>query len=123
MKLFALALALLLPSMAAAPDIMGNAFRESQRSHHHGTLQRFPVPRVQEPARERPSRTHAGIRDAGKVYLIQRYFPLQGHPYGLLSAQYVCAASRVGKFEQASNILFATQPVWSGERAGGTDRR
>ena len=49
----------------------------------------------------------------GKVYLIERYFPLQGHPYGMLSAEYVCAASRVGKFEQVSNILFATQPVWS----------
>jgi protein-disulfide isomerase len=50
----------------------------------------------------------------GKVYLVMRYFPLQGHPYGRVSAEFACAAAHIGKFELVANTLFAAQPVWSG---------
>ena len=49
----------------------------------------------------------------GKAYLIYRYFPLQGHAYGRLSAEYVCAAAQLGKYRQASDVLFARQSTWS----------
>lgn len=56
------------------------------------------------------------VRDyvsAGKVYLIQRYFPLMMHPYAREAASYACAAERIGKHEQVSNALFANQAAWS----------
>jgi protein-disulfide isomerase len=49
--------------------------------------------------------------NTGKVYLVRHYFVLR-FPYSRLSASYVCAAGRVGKFNQASDVLFRTQQVW-----------
>jgi protein-disulfide isomerase len=113
MKFFALALALLLPAMAAAPDIMGNAFGNPNAPITMEIFSDFQCPACKNLHENTLPEIMREFVTPGKVYLIQRYFPLQGHPYGLLSAEYVCAASRVGKFEQTSNILFATQPVWS----------
>jgi len=45
----------------------------------------------------------------GKVYVIYRYFPLQGHPFGRPCAEFVCAAARVGKYQQVADALFAQQ--------------
>ena len=45
----------------------------------------------------------------GKVYVIYRYFPLQGHPLGRPCAEFACAASRVGKYLKVSDALFANQ--------------
>src|SRR5581483_9887710 len=45
----------------------------------------------------------------GKVYLIYRYFPLDMHPYGRRTAEAVAAAAQLGKFDQASNAVFAKQ--------------
>jgi protein-disulfide isomerase len=49
----------------------------------------------------------------GKVYLIYRYFPLDGHPYGRKSAEVVAAAAQLGKYQQAADIAFAKQQEWS----------
>jgi protein-disulfide isomerase len=114
MKLFALALALLLPSMAAAPDVMGNAFGNPNAPIMMEIFSDFQCPACKNLHDNALPEIMREFVTPGKVYLVQRYFPLQGHPYGMLSAAYVCAASRVGKFEQASNVLFATQQVWSG---------
>ena len=56
---------------------------------------------------------HEGFRYPWKAYLIYRYFPLAGHAYGRVSAQYVCAAAQLGKYRQASEVLFARQSTWS----------
>jgi protein-disulfide isomerase len=45
----------------------------------------------------------------GKVYVIYRYFPLQGHPYGRACSEYVCAAARVGRYQKVADALFAQQ--------------
>jgi protein-disulfide isomerase len=113
MKLLALAPVLLLPCLAAGPDVVGNAFGNPNAPITMEIFSDFQCPGCK-------SLHDAALPDltrefviTGKVYLIERYFPLQGHPYGMLSAQYVCAASRVGKFQQAADILFATQSVWA----------
>jgi len=49
----------------------------------------------------------------GKVYLINRYFPLNGHAYSRPSANLVCAAERIGKYQQVADAVFASQAVWS----------
>lgn len=51
--------------------------------------------------------------NTGKVYLIRHYFPLTMHQYGMLAATYACAAARVGKYEQVSDVLFLKQPEWA----------
>jgi protein-disulfide isomerase len=51
--------------------------------------------------------------DKGKVYLIHHEFPLPMHAHALEAACYACAASRVGKYEQACEVLFRNQEIWS----------
>jgi protein-disulfide isomerase len=51
--------------------------------------------------------------DKGKVYLIHHEFPLAMHAHALEAARYACAANRVGKYEQAGDVLFRTQESWA----------
>jgi len=51
--------------------------------------------------------------DKGKVYLIHREFPLPIHQYAREAACYVCAAGRLGKYDQAADALFSQQDSWS----------
>ncbi len=50
---------------------------------------------------------------SGKVYLINRNFPLTAHAYARQAALYATAADRIGKYQQVADALFATQAVWS----------
>jgi protein-disulfide isomerase len=44
----------------------------------------------------------------GKAYIVYRYFPLETiHPYARACAEWVCAASRVGKYQKVADALFA----------------
>jgi len=54
----------------------------------------------------------ADFVNTGKVYLVRRYFLLP-RPYSRVSATYVCAAERIGKYDQVSNVLFLTQRSWA----------
>ena len=49
--------------------------------------------------------------NTGKVYLVRHYFVLK-FPYSRLSAQYACAAERIGKYNPVAEILFKTQQTW-----------
>jgi protein-disulfide isomerase len=49
----------------------------------------------------------------GKVYLINREFPLQQHAYAREAAAWATAAARVGKYDQVADALFAHQEEWS----------
>jgi protein-disulfide isomerase len=49
--------------------------------------------------------------NTGKVYLVRHYFLLK-FPYSRLSASYVCAAERIGKYNQVADALFLTQRNW-----------
>jgi protein-disulfide isomerase len=51
--------------------------------------------------------------DKGKVYLVHHEFPLTIHAHALEAARYACAANRVGKYEQAGDVLFRTQDSWA----------
>src|SRR4051794_7991849 len=116
MKRFALALALLLPCYAATPEIdkakaMGSPTAPitlevfaSFDCPHCKDLHETTMPLI--------------IRDyvvPGKVYLVNREFPLSGqyHPYAREAALYATAAGRVGKYQQVAEALFKTQPAWA----------
>ncbi len=56
------------------------------------------------------------IRDyvqKGRVRLIQHEFPLQMHPFAKTAASYACAADRIGKYGEVSDVLFKKQDDWS----------
>ncbi len=56
----------------------------------------------------------ANYVDKGKVYLIHREFPIPTlHPHAVEAACYACAANRIGKYEQACEVLFRDQASWS----------
>lgn len=48
----------------------------------------------------------------GRVYLVQRDYPLPQHTYAKQAACYACAANRVGKYEQVCDVLFKKQDSW-----------
>ena len=49
----------------------------------------------------------------GKVYLVDRSFPLQGHLFTREAFNYAVAASRIGKYQAVADALFAKQAVWA----------
>ncbi len=51
--------------------------------------------------------------DKGKVYLVHHEYPLPMHAHAMEAACYACAASRVGKYEQVSDVLFRRQEAWA----------
>ena len=115
MKRFALALALLLPCFAGMPEIdkakaMGSPTAPitlevfaSFDCPHCKDLHETTMPLI--------------IRDyvvPGKVYLVNREFPLSGqyHLYAREAALYATAAGRLGKYQQVAEALFRTQASW-----------
>jgi protein-disulfide isomerase len=49
----------------------------------------------------------------GKVYLVNREYPLPTHSYAREAAVYATAAARVGKYAQVADALYQNQPSWS----------
>lgn len=115
MKLFATVLIAVLPCLAAGPEVdkakaMGNPSAPvlievyaSFDCPHCKVLHETTIPLL--------------VRDyvaTGKVFLVQREFPLWGqyHPYAWQAAQFATAAARVGKYLQVSDALFANQLSW-----------
>ena len=116
MKLYATMLIALLPALAAAPVVdkakaLGNPgapveieVYASFDCPHCKVLHETTIPLL--------------VKDyvaSGKVFLVQREFPLWGpyHPYAWQAAQYATAAARVGRYDQVSNALFAAQANWA----------
>jgi protein-disulfide isomerase len=51
--------------------------------------------------------------DKGRVYLVNRDFPLPMHAYARQAACLADAAARIGKYEQVADALFANQESWA----------
>jgi protein-disulfide isomerase len=51
--------------------------------------------------------------DKGRVYLVNRDFPLPIHAYARQAALLACAAAHIGKYEPVADALFANQDAWS----------
>jgi protein-disulfide isomerase len=114
MKLCALALAVLLPTLGSGPDIVkGNAFGNPAAPLLIEIFSDFQCPGCKQLHDQTVPQIMKDFVTPGKAYLIYRYFPLPGHAYGRPSAEYVCAAAQLGKFRQASEALFAKQSTWS----------
>jgi protein-disulfide isomerase len=114
MKLCAVAMAALLPAVAAVSDIdpgkaMGNpsapvtvqVFSDyecpSCKLFHDTTL---------------PTLVHDYVA-SGKVYLVYRDFPLPMHRYSREAANFACAAARLGLYQPVADALFKNQTAWA----------
>lgn len=51
--------------------------------------------------------------NTGKVYVIQRDFPLPIHAHSREASRYANAAAQIGKFESVEQALFEKQEVWA----------
>jgi protein-disulfide isomerase len=116
MKVVALALAALLPAVAAAPPDAGKGKTMGNPSAPIllELYSDFMCPHCKH--------LHEAILPAivldfvksGKAYLVFREYPLPipQHVYSKVAAQYATAAARIGKYEQVSDILFKQQEQW-----------
>src|SRR6266581_3580569 len=110
MRLYAIALAALPPSLAAGPaNIRRNAFGTPGAAIRID----FQCPACKRLHEEELPMIMKDFVNTGKVYVIYRYFPLPMHAYARSAAELVCAAAQLGKYPQAADVLFARQSSWS----------
>lgn len=114
MKLCAAAAVALLACTASATDnIEGNAFGNPHAPILIEVFSDFQCPGCKSFHDYELTPLMQDFITPGKAYLIYRYYPLEAHLYGRKAAALVCGAARLGKFEAASNLLFARQESWS----------
>lgn len=113
MKLFAASAALLMTCTAFGADsISGNTYGSPKAPIMMEVFSDFQCPGCKSFHDEEMPLLMKDFVDSGKVYIIYRYFPLDMHPYGRKAADFVCAAAHLGKYHDASNLLFAQQNLW-----------
>jgi protein-disulfide isomerase len=114
MKLTAVALAALLPAVAAVTDIdtgmaMGNPSApvtiQVYSDYECPACKTFHDQTLPEVVRDYVA--------TGKVYLIYRNFPLPMHPYSRQAAGYACAAAHLKLFQPVADALFRNQSAWA----------
>jgi protein-disulfide isomerase len=113
MKMFALALALMLPCLAAGPDSksVGNPAAPLRMDLYSD----FTCPHCKMLHEQILSKIMADYVTPGKAYLVFHEFTLTGagHEHSKTASLYAAAAARVGKYQQVCDALFQTQPSWA----------
>jgi protein-disulfide isomerase len=109
-KMFAVVLIAVVAVMAGSTaNIQGNAFGNPKAAVTIEVFSDFQCPACKAFHDNDFQRIMTEYVIPGKVYFVYRYFPLQGHPYGRICAEYVCAAARVGKYSKVADAVFAQQ--------------
>ena len=115
MRLHAVALALLLPCLAAAPDSgKGKTLGDPAAPLLIEMYSDFQCPHCKHLHETFLPGFIKDYVDTGKAYFVCREFPLPG--FGARSreaAAYATAAARVGKFQQVAHALFQNQASWA----------
>ena len=116
MKILALALAALLPCLAAGLDVdKGKTMGDPAAPMLFELYSDFSCPACKT-LHENVLRTI--VQDyvrTGKAYLVFREFPLNipAHVYSHPAAAFAVAAARIGKYQTVSDALFRNQQAWS----------
>jgi protein-disulfide isomerase len=115
MKLYAVALAALVPSLAVTPVNLEKAKALGTPS---APVRIELYSDYQCPACKgfHDSLLPVLVKDyvlSGKVYFVSREFPLPGHPYSREAANYATAAAQIGKYKQVVAAIFRSQASWS----------
>jgi protein-disulfide isomerase len=115
MKRYALALAVLLPCMAATPEIdKAKALGSPTAPIVMEVFESFDCPHCKDLNETTLPLVIRDFVNTGKVYLVHREFPLSGqyHPWAREAAEYAVAAGKIGKYEQVADALFKSQMTW-----------
>ncbi len=120
MKTLALALALLLPCVAAVPEAeKGRTMGNPSAPLLFELYSDFMCPHCKLLHEQILPAIILDYVKSGKAYLIYREYPLAipSHVYAREAAAYAVAASRVGKYQEVSDALFRTQDTWGSNGA------
>ena len=113
MKMLALALALMLPCLAAGPDSksVGNPAAPLRMDLYSD----FTCPHCKVLHEQTLPMIMADYVTPGKAYLVFHEFTLtgQGHEHSKTASLYAAAAARVGKYQQVCDALFQAQSSWA----------
>ena len=114
--MLALALAVTLCGAAAGPDVeksrtMGNPAAPLRMDLYSD----FTCPHCKMLHEQILSKLVADYVTPGKAYLVFHEYTLSGpgHEHSKTASLYAAAAARVGKYQQVSDALFATQSSWA----------
>src|SRR5450756_2303135 len=113
MKMFALALALMIPCLAAGPE--GKSVGNPAAPLRMDLFDDFTCPHCKMLHEQILPRIMADYVTPGKAYLVFHEFTLtgQGHEHSKTASMYAAAAARVGKYQQVCDALFLTQSSWA----------
>jgi protein-disulfide isomerase len=113
MKMFALALAVMLPCLAAGPE--GKSMGNPTAPLRMDLWDDFTCPHCKMLHEQILPRIIADYVTPGKAYLVFHEFTLTGlgHEHSKTASTYAAAAARVGKYQQVCDALFLTQSSWA----------
>ena len=113
MKMFALALTLMLPCLAAGPD--GKSVGNPAAPMRMDLYSDFTCSHCRVLHQETLPRIVAEYVTPGKAYLVFHEFTLTGpgHEHSKAASLYAAAAARVGKYQQVCDALFQAQSSWA----------
>ena len=114
MKLYAAMLMLLLPCLAALPDVDRNKAQGNPSAPMKlEVFSDFTCPHCKHFHEEVLPQLMREYVVPGKVYVVDRSFPLQGHNFTREAFNYAVAAARIGKYQQVADALYAQQATWA----------
>jgi protein-disulfide isomerase len=117
MKASAVALAALLPLLAALPPGVDRAklIGSPNAPILMEIFSSFDCPHCKVLHEEILPRLVRDYVTPGKLAILSREYPLWGqyHPYARQAADYATAAARIGKYEQVADTLFKNQFAWT----------
>ena len=113
MKMFAVALALMVPCLAAGPE--GKSVGNPAAPLRMDLYDDFTCPHCKMLHEQLLPRIMADYVTPGKAYLVFHEFTLTGpgHEHSKTASMYAAAAARVGKYPQVCDALFLTQSSWA----------
>jgi protein-disulfide isomerase len=114
MKLVAIALAAMLPCLAAPPPDKDKILGSASAPVTIEIFSDFQCPMCKRFHEETVPLLMRDFVAAGKVRIVSREFPLNipDHKYSRQAANYATAAARIGKYDAVANVLFHTQESW-----------
>jgi protein-disulfide isomerase len=116
MKMFALAIALMLPCVAAGPaGEKGKSVGNPTASMRMDLYSDFTCPHCKMLHEQLLSRIMQDYVTPGKAYLVFHEYTLSGpgHEHSRTASLYAAAAARLGKYQQVSDALFQAQSSWA----------
>jgi protein-disulfide isomerase len=114
MKLYAALLLVLLPCLAAIPEVDKNkAVGSPTAPVRLEVFSDFTCPHCRHFHEEVLPQLMKDYVVNGKMYIVDRAFPLQGHSFTREAFSYSVAAARIGKYQQVADALYAQQANWA----------